>query len=83
MVLLAKVVGDPLQEIAVVYWPLLASDTTGVAPVTGAVIVTFGSVTIIAVSGNVKVKTPALAELADVAALPLTVKKLAVTPVNV
>jgi hypothetical protein len=39
-VLLAKVTGDPLQEIAVVYWPLLESDVTGVAPVTGAVIVT-------------------------------------------
>ena len=33
--------GDPFQEIAVVYWPLLASEVTGVAPATGAVMTTF------------------------------------------
>ncbi len=35
-VLLSKIEGDPLHVIAVVYWPLLVIDDTGVAPVTGA-----------------------------------------------
>ena len=40
MAFAAKVALTGLQVIAVVNWPLLDSDATGVSPVTGAVIVT-------------------------------------------
>ena len=81
--MLAKVVGDPLQEIAVVYWPLLESDATGVSPVTGAVIVTLAVEIVVAVTGKVLVKEPALIKLAVVGAPELMVNKPAATPVNV
>jgi hypothetical protein len=38
--LLAKVLGEPFQEMLAVYSPLLLMEVTGVAPVTGAVIFT-------------------------------------------
>ena len=51
-VLAANLVGESDQVMAVVYWPLLAIEATGVAPVAGAVIEILAVLTIIAVSGN-------------------------------
>ena len=77
----AKVDGDPDQAIVPLYWALLI-DVTGDAPVTGAVTPVIAAVVIVvSVAGKRIVKVLAPPVYVDV--MPLTVKKLFASLVNV
>jgi hypothetical protein len=79
----AKVAGDPDQVTVPVYPVPAVVVVTGVAPVTGAVTPAMAATEIVvAVAGNTAVITPALAEFVTGVA-PVTLKKLALTPVSV
>ena len=77
----AKVTGLLLQVIVALYCPLSVSVVCGVAPVAGAVITTFAVVMVVLVTGKSAATDPEPAELLAVA--PLTLKKLAPTPLRV
>jgi hypothetical protein len=79
----ANVEGDPDQETVPVYPVPAVVVVTGVAPLTGFVTpATAATEIVVAVAGNTAVITPESAEwVTDVA--PATVKKFALTPVNV
>jgi hypothetical protein len=79
----ANVEGDPDQETVPVYPVPAVVVVTGVAPLTGFVTpATAATEIVVAVAGNTAVITPESAEWVTEVA-PATVKKLAVTPVNV
>ena len=83
-VLAANVTGLVFHVIVAVYSVVSAIVDVGVAPVTGAVTPAIAGVaiaTLAAVAGNTAVTTPEPAVFVAVA--PATVKKSAVTPVNV